>query len=318
MNKDFKIVFMGTPDFAVPSLQMLLDEKYNVAAVVTQPDRKAGRGHKLTPPAVKVVAEQNNIPVYQCEKIGMPEGAEFLKELQPDVLITAAFGQILTEEILAIPKYGCINVHASLLPKLRGAAPISWAIINGEKETGVTTMYTVRALDAGDILEREKVAIAEDMTAGELYDMLSVIGARVLLRTLIKLADGTLVRTPQTEAQATYFPMFKHGFGEIDFTKTAKEICDFVRGINPVPCAYVMYNDEKIKICSVNAQEYNGDEPCGTVIFANDKQGLGIRVRDGMVTIEELKRAGGRKMSATDSLRGKPISVGFVFEKQGE
>lgn len=316
MNRNFKIVFMGTPAFAVPSLEMLIREGYNLAAVITQPDRKAGRGHKLTPPPVKAVAEGAGFPVYQFEKIRVPEGVALLKELAPDVMITAAFGHILTEEILEIPKYGCINVHASLLPKLRGAAPIQWAIINGEKETGITTMYTALALDAGDILEQESMGIPEDMTAGQLYDKLSVLGAEVLKRTLEKLADGTLERKPQNEADATYFPMFKRGFGEIDFTKTGEEIRNFVRGTNPAPEAYMMYHDEKIKVYRVETHEYSGQEPCGTVLYADGKRGLGIRCADGLVSIEELKRCGARCMDARDCLCGRPLEAGYVFQKR--
>lgn len=318
MNKTSRIVFMGTPDFAVPSLEMLIREGYNVAAVVTQPDRKAGRGHKMTPPPVKTVAEENGIPVYQFEKIRVPEGVAILRELEPALLITAAFGHILTEEILEIPEYGCINVHASLLPKLRGAAPIQWAIINGEKETGVTTMYTVKALDAGDILERQSIAIPDDMTAGGLYETLSALGAEVLKRTLEKLAQGTLVRKPQDEAEATYFPMFKKGFGEIDFTKNSREIYDFVRGTDPVPGAYMMYGDEKIKVFRVSVHEYSGPEQRGAVLFADSRQGFGIRTADGMVRIEEMQRMGARCMDARDCLCGKQIDLNHVFKKQGE
>ena len=318
MKKDFNIVFMGTPDFAVPSLEMLIRENYHISAVITQPDRKAGRGHKLTPPPVKAAAEAAGLPVYQFEKIKAPEGVALLRELSPDLMITAAFGHILTEEILSFPQYGCINVHASLLPKLRGAAPIQWAIINGEKRSGVTTMYTALALDAGDILEQEAVDIGEDMTAGELYETLSVLGADVLRRTLEKMKAGTLMRTPQKEEEATYFPMFKKGFGQIDFSKTGRELHDFVRGTNPAPGAYMMYRNEKIRVYRVSAHDYSGSEPCGTVLYADDKRGLGIRCADGLVTIDELKRSGARCMAAKDCMRGRPLESGYIFEKQGE
>ena len=318
MKRNFKIVFMGTPDFAVPVLKMLIDEKYNVAAVFTQPDRKAGRGHKESPPPVKVLAEQYGIPVFQFEKVSGPDGVAALKELEPDLMVTAAYGHILSEEVLAIPQYGCINVHASLLPKLRGAAPIQWAIINGEKRTGVTTMYTVRALDAGDILEQEETGIPADMTAGELYNVLSEMGARVLKRTLEKLADGTLRRKPQNEEEATYFPMFKKGFGEIDFCKPSHTIVDFVRGTNPAPGAYMRYHGEKIKVFRVCADEYRGEEPCGSVVVANDRQGLGIKTKDGLVWVEEMQRQGAKRMPAKDSLRGKKIDARYIFQKEEE
>ncbi len=315
MKQNCKIVFMGTPDFAIPVLQMLIDEKYEIAAVFTQPDRKSGRGHKEVPPPVKVLAQQYGIPVFQFEKVSRPEGVAALRELKPDLMITAAYGHILSDEILEIPQYGCINVHASLLPKLRGAAPIQWAIINGQKKTGITTMYTVRALDAGDILEQDEVDIPDDMTAGELYNILSKMGAHVLKRTLEKLADGTLKREPQVEENATYFPMFKKGFGQIDFCMPTSAIVDFIRGTNPVPGAYMLYGGEKIKVFRATAASYQKNEPCGSVIFADDRQGLGIKTKDGLILIEEMQRQGGKRMSAKDSLRGKKIDVGYIFEK---
>ena len=320
MKQNFKIVFMGTPDFAVPVLQMLIDENYDVAAVFTQPDRKAGRGHKQLPPPVKVLAQQAGIPIYQFEKVSSEGGVAALRAINPDLMITAAYGHILTQEILDIPSYGCINVHASLLPKLRGAAPIQWAIINGETKTGVTTMYTVRALDAGDILEQIETDIADDMTAGQLYERLSGLGARVLKRTLEKLQNGTLRRMPQKEEDATYFPMFKKGFGEIDFCQNSADIVNFVRGTNPAPGAYVMYGEEKVKVFRAVPRDYAGSEKCGTVVFADDKQGLGVKTCDGLILLEEIQRQGARRMSAKDSLRGRKIDIGYRFqsEKNGE
>lgn len=318
MNKSSRIVFMGTPEFAVPSLKMLISEQYHIVGVFTQPDRKAGRGHKMTPPPVKVLAQEHGIPVYQFEKVRAPQGVQAIRDLRPDLLVTAAFGHILTQEILDIPTDGCINVHASLLPKLRGAAPIGWAIINGEKQTGITTMYTVLALDAGDILEQEAVSISDDETAGELYETLSVLGADVLKRTLKKLENGTLARIPQKEEDATYFPMFQKGFGEIDFNRLCKEIHNFVRGTNPAPGAYMMYGEEKIKVYKVSVRDYEGGESAGTVVFADDRQGLGIRAKDGLIVIEEMQRQGARRMNAKDSLRGKKLEQGYLFTKHGE
>lgn len=315
MKQDYSIVFMGTPDFAVPSFQMLVREGFQIPAVITQPDRKAGRGHHLVPPPVKVAAQEHDIPVYQFEKISAPEGVELLRGLKPDVLVTAAFGQILSQEVLDIPTYGCINVHASMLPKYRGAAPIQWAIISGEEQTGVTTMFTVLKLDAGDILEQDAVAIPADMTAGGLYDILSETGAATLLRTLRKVQDGTLVRTPQNEAAATYFPMFKKGFGEIDFRRTRGEIVNFVRGTNPVPGAYVMYDREKVKVFRVSAGDAPDDIQAkpGTVVCSDAKKGLAVKAADGIVWIEELQRQGARRMGAKESLRGKAVALGYEF-----
>jgi len=317
MNKDYNIVFMGTPDFAVPSLQMLVREGFTVSAVVTQPDRKAGRGHKLVPPPVKVAAQECGVPVYQFEKISAPEGVELLRGLKPDVLVTAAFGQILSQEVLDIPAQGCINVHASLLPKYRGAAPIQWAIMNGEAQTGVTTMFTVLKLDAGDILEQDTVPIPEDMTAGALYGVLSETGAGTLLRTLRKLQEGTLVKTPQNETAATYFPMFRKGFGEIDFNQPCKKIVDFVRGTNPAPGAYMMLGREKVKVFRVSVGgEENIQAKCGTVVYSDAKKGLAVKAADGVIWIEELQRQGARRMGAKESLRGKAIALGYEFIRQ--
>lgn len=307
----FKIVFMGTPEFAVPSLRMLIENKFDVCAVITQPDRKAGRGHKLMPPPTKVLAQQHGIPVYQFEKVRESEGVALLKELAPDVLITAAFGQILSQEVLDIPRYGCINVHASLLPKLRGAAPIQWAIINGEKKTGITTMFTVLALDAGDILEQSEIEITQNMTAGELYEELSHLGAQTLYRTLEKMQQGTLVRTPQKEEDATYFPMFKKGFGQIDFRLPGQRIVDFIRGTNPVPGAFFMLGQEKIKVFSCRLQQQEKAEHApGTILYADAKRGLGIQAADGIVMIEQMQRQGAKRMDAKESLRGKTMEIG--------
>jgi len=306
---------MGTPDFGVPSLDMLVGEGYNVKACITQPDRRAGRGHKLVPPPVKVAAERHGIPVYQFEKVSA-EGAGLLEEIAPDVMVTAAFGHILTERVLSIPKYGCINVHASLLPRLRGAAPIQWAIINGDKRTGITTMFTVKALDAGDILEQDAIDIPDDMTAGELYGKLSLLGAETLRRTLVKLADGTLERRPQDEGEATYYPMFKKGFGEIDFSKTSEEIRNFVRGTNPSPGAFMRYGEEKIKVYGVSPAHIESRAVCGEVLAADDKTGLLIKTGDGALSIDLLKRQGAKLMAAKESLRGRGIEKGYVFKKE--
>ncbi len=299
------IVFMGTPEFAVPSLKMLIEEGYHIKACVSQPDRPAGRGHKLVPPPVKVLAEEHGIPVFQPQRVSGEEGLAALREFAPDVLITAAFGQILSDDVLSVPKYGCINVHASLLPKYRGAAPINWAIINGEKKTGVTTMYTVKKLDAGDILEQDECDIPNDMTAGELYARLSELGAVTLKRTLQKLEAGTLMRTPQIEEEASYFPMFKKGFGEIDFSRSREEIRNFVRGLNPFPGAYINCGDEKIRVYAVSAAEDDAGAAAGAIVCANPKRGLLVAASDGAVSLDLIKRSGSRVMNARESLCGK-------------
>lgn len=310
-----RIVFMGTPDFAVPSLYMLINQGYEVVACVTQPDRKAGRGHRLAPPPVKILAEEHNIPVYQFEKVSSNEGVALLKKMVPDLLITAAFGHILSDEILAIPQYGCINVHASLLPRLRGAAPIQWAIINGDKKTGISTMFTVKKLDAGDVLEQDKIPIPEDMTAGELYGALSELGAQTLKRTLEKLAAGILQRKPQDESCATYAPMFKKGFGQIDFMQSRQSIINLVRGTNPVPGAYVFYGEEKIRVYKASMSKMDGSFAPGEIICADDKRGLLVMAGDGVISLDIIKRQGTKQMHAKDSLRGRGMDVGYVFDR---
>ncbi len=318
IKSDLRIVFMGTPDFALPSLKMLHQEKYNVVAVFTQPDRQSGRGHKLLPPPAKELAQEYGIPVRQFERVRKPEGVQALRDFAPDLCITAAYGQILTQEILDIPRHGCINVHASLLPKLRGAAPVQWAIITGEKKTGVTTMMTALALDAGDILEKDEADIPDDMTAGELYAALSLLGAQTLKRTLEKLLGGTLTRTPQTEEDATYFPMFKRGFGEIDWNQPCKKIKDFVRGCNPAPGAYMMYGQEKIKVFGVSCKTGADNATPGEIVWADEKMGLGIAAQDGIVWVDELQWPGKGKTTGCELLRGRSMQKGYVFARCAE
>lgn len=301
-KSELKIAFLGTPEFAVPSLKMLVDEGYRVCCVFTQPDRKSGRGHKLLPPPTKVFAEQAGIPVFQFERISR-DGMETLKEQAPDLLITAAFGQILSRALLESLPMGCINVHASLLPKYRGAAPIEQAIINGETRTGISTMYTVYEVDAGDILEQDEIAIAPEDTGGTLRQKLAELGAKTLGRTLEKLLAGTLVATPQKAEEASYYPMFPRGFGKVDFTKTAAEVANFIRGINPAPGAFALLADQKIKLSFARAAEGAG-EP-GQILSADAKAGLVIACGQGAVEILRLQYPGAKQMDTRDFLRGR-------------
>lgn len=243
-----RIVFMGTPDFAVPTLDMLVAEGYDVAAVVTQPDKPKGRGKKVCCPSVKEYALNKDICVLQPNKIRTSEFLNTIKDLNPDLLITVAYGKIIPKDVLDVPKFGCINVHASLLPKYRGAAPINWAIINGEKKTGITTMYTDVGMDTGDILLKSELEITENMTAGELHDKLSVLGPIVLKETLLKLCNGTLERIPQSNDEATYAPIMNKQLGKIDWTRSAEEIHNLVRGTNPWPGAYTCYKGSRARI----------------------------------------------------------------------
>lgn len=316
MNKqDLRIVFMGTPDFAVPSLRMLIAEAYPVVAVFTQPDRPKGRGHKLLPPPVKVLAQEAGIAVYQPQKVSK-DGFSDLSALRPNLLITAAFGQILSREVLALPKYGCINVHASLLPKYRGAAPIEWAILNGEETAGVTTMYTAYALDAGDMLLKDEIAVPPEMTGGQLRETLSVLGAGTLKRTLAALLQGTLRPVVQDEREASYYPIPDKALGRIDWNRPTKEIVNLVRALNPAPMAYTYVDGQKVKIFVVKpAQKTSGAQP-GTIVAKDAKEGLFVKTADGVAEIVQLQFPGGRPLSAKDYLRGKTISA-EKFSQEG-
>ncbi|MEN6419046.1 MAG: methionyl-tRNA formyltransferase [Clostridiaceae bacterium] len=300
-----KIAFLGTPEFALPSLDMLFQSGHELG-VFTQPDRPVGRHAVLTPPPTKVYAMEHGIPVFQFEKIRLPEGLEALKSFAPDLMVTAAFGQILSAENLTVPKCGCINVHGSLLPKYRGAAPIQWAVINGETETGITTMMTDFGMDTGDILMVERVTIGENETAGDLFERLSVLGAETLKRTIAALEAGTLVRTPQNELQATKCPMLKKEHGRIDFNKTARDIHNLVRGTNPWPGAYALLDGEPLKIHATRMSESDlGSAQLGS-LKGDAKTGLFVLCQDGWLEITELQASGSKRMSAKDFVKGHP------------
>lgn len=308
-----KIVFMGTPDFAIPSLKMLTEEGYDVAAVVTQPDKPKGRGKKLAFPPVKEFALQKGISVLQPEKVKTVEFVDELKKINPDLLVTAAYGQILPKEVLDIPKYGCINVHASLLPKYRGAAPIQWAIINGEKVTGVTTMFTDIGMDTGDMLLKAETEIDENITYGELHDKLAVLGADVLKKTLEKLKDNTLVRIPQPHEQATYAPMIKKEMGLIDWKKSARSIHNLVRGTNPWPVAFSFYKNAKFKIWkTIYEDSYKPDSKAGTILEAG-KDGILVACGEGCLRILEIQFESAKRMSVREYLCGHKIDKGEVL-----
>ena len=301
-----RIAFLGTPEFALPSLDMLRTSGHTLA-VFTQPDRPVGRHATLTPPPTKAYAQQHNIPVYQFEKIRLPEGVAALKAFAPDLMVTAAFGQLLSAENLVIPKYGCINVHGSLLPKYRGAAPIQWAIIDGETETGITTMMTAIGMDTGDILFVDRLAIDPDETAGELFERMAVLGAETLRRTITTLEAGTLVRIPQDESQATKCPMLKKEHGKLDFSQSCASVHNRVRGTNPWPGAYALLGEEPLKIHKTRKSEQPiGDEHCG-ILKGNAKSGLFVRCSDGWLEIMELQATGGKRLAAKEYLAGKVL-----------
>ena len=309
-----RVVFLGTPDFAVPSLEALIENGYDVVGVFTQPDRPAKRGHKLMAPPVKECALKHGIELFQFEKIKQEAGVSALKSLQPDIMITVAFGQILSKEILDIPPKGCINVHGSLLPKYRGAAPIQWAIINGETVTGVTTMYTDIGLDTGDIIQKKEIEIGERETAGELFDRMSPLGAELLIQTLKDIENGNIQREPQNEAEASHYPMLKKEMGHLAFSKTPKELCNLVRGVTPWPGAYFMLDSDIIKVLEVVPVEIEHDKIAGTILKASVKEGLVVACKNGAIEIIELKAPSGKQMSAKNYLMGRKIEPETVLK----
>lgn len=310
-----RIVFLGTPDFAVPSLQMLIDEGYCVVGVFTQPDRPVGRSKKPQASPVKQCAQANGIEVFQVEKIRQEEGSQMLKALQPDLMITAAFGQILSKENLDIPAIGCINVHGSLLPKYRGAAPIQWAVIHGEQETGITTMLTDVGLDTGDMLEKVALPIGENETAGELFNRMAEEGAELLKRTLQKLIDGQLQREKQDESQATHCKQLKKEDGKIDWHRSAYAIFNQVRGMNPWPSACSEIDGQMMKIWTCEMVErVDHDYKIGEIVQADVKNGLIVKTGDGFLSLEEIQMAGSKRMKATAYLNGKSLPIGACFQ----
>lgn len=295
-----KVIFMGTPDFAVPSLAALID-KTQVLCVVTQPDRPKGRGHKLQPPPVKIFAEENNLRVIQPLKVKAPEVVAQLAELKPDLIVVVAFGQILSQAILDIPRFGCINVHASLLPKYRGAAPIEWAIINGETVTGITTMQMNAGLDTGDILLQSEVKISDDMILPELRERLMTTGADLLLKTLYKLRNGGLQPIVQDDSLSSYAPLLKKDTGLIDWNKSAREIHNLVRGL------YGSARAGKFKIRRTRLAEENLLP--GEIKIDGGKFFVGTG--DGSLEILEIQAPGSKKLNASDFLRGNKVGDGF-------
>lgn len=300
-----RIVFMGTPDFAVPSLERLIEDGHEILAVVTQPDKTQNRGMKLVFSPVKECAIAHDIPVFQPEKIRRDEAFwEEYKKMAPDIAIVVAFGQILPERLLMLPKYGCVNVHGSLLPNYRGAAPIQWSVINGDKITGITTMYMDKGLDTGDMILKTEVKIGENETAGELYDRLAVIGANTLSQTIKMIDDGTAPREKQPE-EFTYAPMLTKELGKIDWSKTSYEIKSLVRGVIPWPGAYTEIAGKKLKVHKVEMCDGNGTP--GEILCADDKRGLVIATADGAIELIEIQPENKKRMSAKDFLRGNKL-----------
>jgi len=307
-----RIVFMGTPDFAVPSLQALLENDYNVVAVVSQPDRPKGRKRVLTPPPVKVEAEKRGIPVLQPERMRRPEAVAELAAYEPDLIVTAAYGQLLPKAVLELPKHGCINVHGSLLPKYRGGAPIQHAIMNGEPTTGVTIMYMAEGLDTGDMISRVEVPITDDDNAGTMFDKLSTAGADLLLRTLPELLAGRLKAVPQDHSQATLAPNIKREDEEIDWSRPARSIFNQIRGLSPWPVAFTTWNGENFKIWSARMGSSGGSHKPGTVLRSSE-EGIEVAASEGTLLLTEVQPAGKKAMSAADFSRGGAMKLGTVL-----
>ena len=303
-----KLIFLGTPDFAVPVLRAINNSKHEILAVVTQPDRPVGRKAIITPCAVKSEALNLGLKTLSYEKIRL-EGVEDLKALNPDIMVTCAFGQILSQEILDIAKHGVINVHASLLPKYRGSAPIQYSVINGDSETGVTIMQTGLEVDSGDILLQSTLKIGEDETAGELFDRLSILGADLIVCALDKIERGEITPIKQDHSKATHVKMLRKEDGVIDFSKPAVEIKNLIRGLNPWPIAFTRYEDKTLKIFKAKVVEGSG---VAGEVLSSDKTII-VATGDKALEIEELQLEGSKRMSAKEFLLGRKIPVGYRF-----
>jgi len=312
MMKRYKIIFMGTPKFSVPGLQALHQNGYEIAMIVTQPDRPRGRGRKITPSPVKQVARDLEYPVIQPMSLKTDDFADQIKSLKPDFQVVIAYGKILPENVLAIPRIGTINIHASLLPKLRGAAPIQWAVINGDTETGVCSMRMDKGMDTGDVLLTAKEPIYPDDTAGTLHDRLAVKGATVLIDTLKAYAANTIQPVPQDHNLATYAPMLTKDDGLINWSKTAKSIERFIRGVSPWPGAYTFWGDNRLKIFESIPISAEIPEPPGTVLKGFPDE-LRVATGDGVLSIRQVQGASGKRLAIKEFLRGHLIKPGTVF-----
>ncbi|MGM9629797.1 methionyl-tRNA formyltransferase [Butyricicoccus sp.] len=308
-----RIVYMGTPDFAVASLERLIADGHDIAAVFTQPDKPQGRKMKLTPPPVKQLAMQHDIPVYQPDTFKNESQLALLQELDPEVIVVVAYGKLLPGYVLDLPEYGCINVHGSLLPKYRGAAPVQWMVLNGEKTAGVTTMYMDRGLDTGDILLMRETEVGENETAGELFDRLAAMGADLISETLARLPEG-IARTPQDESASTYVSVLDKSMAVVDWTKSAQEVHNLIRGLDPWPVALTTREGGRLKLFQSRLTGRTADAAPGTVVEADPKSGLFVACGDGgVLQILEVQMVGKKRMPAGDYLRGHAMQPGTVL-----
>lgn len=305
-----RIVFMGTPEFAVPCLERLIQDGHSIAGVFTQPDKPKGRGYAMTPPPVKVCAQQHGAEVFQ--PLSMKDGTAFeiLKRLEPQLIVVVAFGKILPKEILELPEYGCINVHGSLLPKYRGAAPIQWSVLNGDKTTGITTMYMDVGLDTGDMLLKSETEIGENETSGELHDRMAVMGAELLSKTIGELEAGRLIRTKQDDSQSCYAPMLDKSMCSIDWNDSAEKVHNKVRGLSPWPVASAVLNGKKVKIHKTLVEKGKTKGEPGEILSLDP---FVVACREGAVEILELQLEGKKRMKSKDFLMGHRLSPGDKF-----
>lgn len=300
-----RIVFMGTPDFAVPCLARLVADGHEILGVFTQPDKPKGRGYQLAPPPVKELALSHGLSVYQPAKMRDGEALSILRDLAPELIVVVAYGKILPKEILDLPKFGCINVHGSLLPKYRGAAPIQWSVLNGDAEAGVTTMYLAEGMDTGDMILRRALPLGEEVTSGELYDLLAPLGAELLSETVAQIAAGTAPRAPQDETLATHAPMLTKELAKIDWTKSARELHNLVRGMSPWPVAHTTLDGKLFKIHQARVSQGSGAP--GKVLGGGK---FLVACGEGALELLEIQTEGGKRMAAADFLRGHPALCG--------
>ncbi len=307
------ILFMGTPEFAVPTLEALIDSDHKVVGVYTQTDKAVGRRQIMTPPPVKVCALANNIPVYQPDTLKTEEEQKKIRDIAPDIIVTVAYGKILPEGILSIPKYGCINGHASLLPRHRGASPIQWSIVCGDKKTGITTMYMAKGIDTGDMLLKCETEIGENETAGELHDRLAVMSADLMLKTLEGLKEGKITPQKQDDSVSTYAPIITKEMGFLRFDKKAQDICNLIRGFNPWPAAYFFIDGKRVKVFAAKVSSKTDKAPA-TVIKSEGE--LVVACAEGTsLSLTEIQPEGSKRMSAKDYLIGHKIAVGSLLSE---
>ncbi len=314
-TKNYRIIFMGTPDFAVPSLEALINSQYEVVAVVTNPDRQKGRGKKVTPPPIKVVAEKAGIPVLQPTKIKTEEFREALAAFKPDLMVVAAYGRILPLSLLELAPLGCINVHGSLLPRHRGAAPIQWAVIEGDKEVGVTIMQMDVGMDTGNILLPEKISVNDQETAGSLFDKLAQLGAETLIKALYRLREGNLEPLAQDASLSTKAPMLKKEDGLLDWSKPATKLQCLIRGLDPWPSSYSFLDNKRFRFFSPEIVYKESDQQPGTILAAN-REGLLIVTGKYCLMIKEIQPEGKKRMEVDAFLRGQPLETGMLFKQE--